>query len=324
MTDQNEQNSSIAKKQAEGGNLTHSQNQKTQKIDSGKDFDAKNSPKTTETTGHNWDEISEYNIPAPRWWLIVWVICIIWSFGYWFFYPTWPTPNGNSKGSLGWSKFSQLDEAQSEIAAKKSVFVEKISKMSLQEIREDKNLMDFALNAGSVAFRENCAACHGQGAAGAKGYPNLKDDDWLWGGKLEDIYQTLLYGIRSGHDKARSNQMPSFGLDKVLKKDEIKAVAEYVLSLSNKSNAKAETLQQGEVIFKANCVACHGNEGKGNQALGAPNLTDALWLYGDKQEDLFYTIYYARAGVMPFWQGRLSDETIKELTLYVHSLGGGE
>lgn len=276
--------------------------------------------KQPKTTGHEWDNISEYNIPAPRWWLIVWIICIIWSFGYWFFYPTWPTSAGNSKGSLNWSKFSQLAEAQDEIAAKKSVFVEKISKMSLQEIQKDKNLIDFALNAGAVAFRENCAACHGQGAAGAKGYPNLKDDDWLWGGKLEEIHQTLLYGIRSGHDKARSNQMPSFGLDKVLKKDEINAVADYVLSMSG----KAATNAKGEAIFKANCVACHGAEGKGNRQLGAPNLTDAIWLYGDKKEDVLYTIYYARAGVMPFWQGRLSDDTIKELTLYVHSLGGGE
>ncbi len=272
------------------------------------------------TTGHEWDEISEYNIPAPRWWLIVWVICIIWSFGYWIFYPTWPVKEGNTKGSLNWSKFSQLTEAQKEIEAKKSVFVEKISKLSLEEIKEDKPLMEFALNAGSVAFRENCAACHGQGAAGANGYPNLKDDDWLWGGKLEDIYQTLLYGIRSGHDKARNNQMPSFGLGKILKKNEINAVVEYVLSLSG----KAEINKQGEEIFKANCVACHGAAGLGNRELGAPNLTDQIWLYGEKKEDVFYTIYYARAGVMPYWKERLSDETIKELTLYVHSLGGGE
>jgi len=272
------------------------------------------------TTGHDWDGVSEYNVPAPRWWLIVWIICIIWAAIYWFFYPTWPTLSGNTKGSLNWTKFSELSSEQKIIEDKKIVYLEQMSKKSLEEILQDEKLMQFALNTGKSAFRENCSACHGQGAQGGKGYPNLNDDDWLWGGKLSDIYQTLLYGIRSGHDLARVNQMPSFGLDKVLKKDEINDTIEYVLSLSN----KAEFNPRGEAIFKANCVACHGNEGKGNQALGAPNLTDAIWLYGSDKKDIYYTIYYARAGVMPFWNNRLDDNTIKSLTLYVHSLGGGK
>jgi len=272
------------------------------------------------TTGHDWDGVSEYNVPAPRWWLIVWIICIIWAVIYWFFYPTWPTLSGNTKGSLNWTKFSELSSEQKIIEDKKIVYLEQMSKKSLEEIRQDEKLMQFALNTGKSAFRENCSACHGQGAQGYKGYPNLNDDDWLWGGKLSDIYQTLLYGIRSGHDSARVNQMPSFGLDKVLKKAEINDTIEYVLSLSN----KAEFNANGEAIFKANCVACHGNEGKGNQALGAPNLTDAIWLYGSDKKDIYYTIYYARAGVMPFWNNRLDDNTIKSLTLYVHSLGGGK
>jgi cytochrome c oxidase cbb3-type subunit 3 len=272
------------------------------------------------TTGHDWDGVSEYNVPAPRWWLIVWIVCIIWAVIYWFFYPTWPTLSGNTKGSLNWTKFSELSGEQKKIEEKKIVYLEQMSKKSLEEIRQDEKLMQFALNTGKSAFRENCSACHGQGAQGYKGYPNLNDDDWLWGGKLSDIYQTLLYGIRSGHDSARVNQMPSFGLDKVLKKAEINDTIEYVLSLSNKSEFNA----RGEAIFKANCVACHGNEGKGNQELGAPNLTDAIWLYGSDKKDIYYTIYYARAGVMPFWKNRLDDNTIKSLTLYVHSLGGGK
>jgi cytochrome c oxidase cbb3-type subunit 3 len=272
------------------------------------------------TTGHDWDGVSEYNVPAPRWWLIVWIVCIIWAVIYWFFYPTWPTLSGNTKGSLNWTKFSELSGEQKEIEAKKVVYLEQMSKKSLEEILQDEKLMQFALNTGKSAFRENCSACHGQGAQGAKGYPNLNDDDWLWGGKLSDIYQTLLYGIRSGHDSARVNQMPSFGLDKVLKKAEINDTIEYVLSLSNKSEFNA----RGEAIFKANCVACHGNEAKGNQALGAPNLTDAIWLYGSDKKDIYYTIYYARAGVMPFWKDRLDDNTIKSLSLYVYSLGGGK
>jgi cytochrome c oxidase cbb3-type subunit 3 len=274
----------------------------------------------TKTTGHSWDGISEYNIPAPRWWLIVWIICIIWSVGYWFFYPTWPTPSGNSKGSLNWSQQSQLAESQKEIDAKKSVHLEKISKLSFKDIKKDPELMEFALNGGRVAFKENCAACHGTGAAGSKGFPNLNDDDWLWGGKITDIYQTLKFGIRSSHDKTRFSQMPSFGLDKVLKKDEIDEIAEYVLSLSNKGKYSTN----GEKLFKANCAACHGQKAQGDRLVGAPNLADAIWLYGDKKEDLIFSIYYARAGVMPYWITRLDDNTIKQLTLYVHSLGGGE
>lgn len=276
----------------------------------------------TKTTGHDWDGISEYNIPAPRWWLIVWIICIIWSVIYWFFYPSWPILGGNSKGILRWTQESQLNESQKEIDEKRSVYLEKISKLDFKQIEQDQDLMNFALNGGRTSFKENCAACHGSGAQGAKGFPNLNDDDWLWGGKIEDIYTTLKYGIRATHEKTRSNQMPSFGLDKVLKQDEIEKVTNYVLSLSNPEDKKQN--QEGEKIFKANCIACHGVDGKGNRALGAPNLTDAIWLYGNSKEDVIFTIYYARNGVMPYWSDRLSDATIKQLALYVYSLGGGE
>ncbi len=281
--------------------------------------DKNKKPKEIKTTGHEWDGISEYNIPAPRWWLIVWIVSIIWAFGYWFFYPTWPTFSGNSKGSLNWSQQSQLADSQKEIDGKKNVYLEKFSKLSFEQIKQDPKLMEFALNGGKVAFKENCAACHGTGAAGSKGFPNLNDDDWLWGGKIEDIYQTLKYGIRSSHDKTRYSQMPSFGLDKVLKKDEIEAVANYVLSLSGKSEYDA----LGEKIFKANCASCHGVKGLGDKTVGAPNLADAIWLYGDKKEDVIFSVYYARAGVMPYWITRLDDNTIRQLSLYVHSLGGG-
>ncbi len=276
--------------------------------------------KKAETTGHEWDGISEYNIGAPRWWLIVWVICIIWSFIYWIFYPTWPVFGGNTKGTLNWTQQSQLKESQSEIDAIRSGYLEKITKLDLQEIQKDPNLMEFSLVGGRAAFKENCAACHGTGAQGSKGFPNLNDDDWLWGGKVEDIYQTLLYGIRSSHDKTRFSQMPSFGLDKILNHEEIENVAEYVMSLSDKSINNPK----GEAVFKANCVACHGNDGKGSRSVGAPNLTDSIWLYGGKKEDIVYTVTYSRAGVMPYWNGRLEDATIKQLALYVHSLGGGE
>jgi cytochrome c oxidase cbb3-type subunit 3 len=282
--------------------------------------DHKEQEKKPDVTGHEWDGISEYNVPAPRWWLIVFIICIIWSFGYWIFYPAWPTISGNSKGVFHWSKQSQLTKNEEELNAKKSVYLQKISQMNFAQIQQNPELMEFAINGGRAAFKENCAACHGSGAQGAKGFPNLNDDDWLWGGKIEDIYQTIRFGIRSAHEKTRSNQMPAFGMDKVLKRDEIEATVEYVLSLYG----KAEKNLVGEKIFKANCISCHGADGKGMRSMGAPNLTDAIWLYGGKKEDIFFTIYYARNGVMPYWVGRLDDNTIKQLALYVHSLGGGE
>ncbi|NBR95255.1 MAG: cytochrome-c oxidase, cbb3-type subunit III [Proteobacteria bacterium] len=287
-------------------------------INKNKQDNQKNKTKHS-TTGHSWDEISEYNIPTPRWWLIVWVICIIWALIYWFFYPAWPTISGNSKGSLNWSKFSQLQEAQKKVDEKKQQYLQQINSSSFSEIKQNQQLMQFVLNAGKSAFYENCSACHGRGHQGGFGYPNLNDDDWLWGGKVEDIYQTLLYGIRSGHEKARINQMPSFGLDGVLKSHEIKDVASFVRSLSGLE----KTNENGAKIFANNCVACHGAQGKGNQQLGAPNLTDKIWLYYSDANEVYKTIYYSRAGVMPFWQGRLDDNTIKILSIYIHSLGGG-
>lgn len=287
-------------------------------INKNKQDNQKNKTKHS-TTGHSWDEISEYNIPTPRWWLIVWVICIIWAFIYWFFYPAWPTISGNSKGSLNWSKFSQLQEAQKKVDEKKQQYLQQINSSSFSEIKQNQQLMQFVLNAGKSAFYENCSACHGRGHQGGFGYPNLNDDDWLWGGKVEDIYQTLLYGIRSGHEKARINQMPAFGFDGVLKSHEIKDVASFVRSLSGLE----KTNENGAKIFANNCVACHGAQGKGNQQLGAPNLTDKIWLYYSDANEVYKTIYYSRAGVMPFWQGRLDDNTIKILSIYIHSLGGG-
>ncbi len=281
----------------------------------------KNNKQQPSTTGHKWDDnISEYNVPAPRWWLIVWIVCIIWSFGYWYFYPTWPTGDGNSIGKLKWTQANQLEESQAKIDKIRAKYLKQIEGKSFKEILKDKYLLEFALVGGKAAFKENCAACHGTGAQGFKGYPNLNDDDWLWGGKIEDIYTTLLYGIRSGHEKARFNLMPAFGRDKILSKQQINDVTSYVLSLSSKDKFN----ENGKQIFVQNCVACHGKNGKGNQELGAPNLTDAIWLYGSKHEDVYETIYNSRYGVMPYWSDRLETAVIKQLAIYVYSLGGGQ
>lgn len=292
------------------------------KVTKNSETEVENKTETTiPTTGHKWDGISEYDIPAPRWWLIIWIICIVWSVIYWFFYPTWPTTSGHTKGLLNWTQKSELAESQKEIELRKNVHLGKFSKSSFDEILQDQQLTEFALNGGRAVFKENCAACHGTGASGSKGFPNLNDDDWLWGGKISDIYTTIKYGIRSDHEKARFSQMPSFGLDKILKKEEIKMVVEYAASLSKGS---AKNNSKGGKIFKENCASCHGIAGKGNRSVGAPNLSDAIWLYGDKKEDITHTVTYARSGVMPYWEGRLDEQTIRQLAVYVHSLGGGE
>jgi cytochrome c oxidase cbb3-type subunit III len=282
------------------------------------DYKEKDELSGVETTGHEWDGLKELNNPAPRWWLMVFLICCIWSVGYWIVYPAWPTLSGNTEGSLGWTSHKKLAAEQAEITARRGVFADKIKAHNLEEIQKDPELYAFAVAGGKTMFKENCAACHGTGAQGGHGYPNLNDDDWLWGGKLSDIYTTIKYGIRSTHDETRTSQMPTFS--ETLKADEIASVAEYVLSLSSKSEANVK----GKVLYAENCSACHGETGTGGRQFGAPNLTDAIWLYGNDKASIIQQISNPRHGVMPTWEARLPDETIKQLAIYVHSLGGGE
>lgn len=271
-----------------------------------------------ETTGHEWDGLKELNNPAPRWWLWVFFITVIWSIGYWVIYPAWPTLSGNTVGSAGWTSHKKLAAEQAEIAERRGEFAAKIKAHSLEEIQKDPELYAFAVAGGKTMFKENCAACHGTGAQGGRGYPNLNDDDWLWGGDLESIYHTLKVGVRSGHENERTSQMPAFG--ETLKKEEIGKVADHVLSLTG-GNGDSE---QGAAIFKQNCASCHGDTGHGGRPFGAPNLADAIWLYGGDKVSIMQQVTNPRHGVMPTWESRLPDETIKQLTIYVHSLGGGE
>lgn len=273
-----------------------------------------------ETTGHEWDGLKELNNPAPRWWLIVFLLCCIWAVGYWVVYPAWPTLSGNTKGSASWTQYKKLAAEQQVITDRRGVFVEKLEKASLDEIKSDPELYQFAVAGGRTMFQENCASCHGAGGQGGNGYPNLNDDDWIWGGSLDDIYTTLTNGVRSGHPDARGTAMPAFGKDGLLTPAEVKASAEYVLSLSTGKGGDAK----GAELYATNCAACHGEDGKGIREMGAPDLTDAIWLYGGDLTSIQRQINNPKLGVMPTWKERLPDVTIKQLVIYVHELGGGE
>jgi cytochrome c oxidase cbb3-type subunit 3 len=276
------------------------------------------------TTGHEWDGIKELNTPLPRWWILTFYATIVWAIGYWIVYPAWPLVTGYTTGLFHYSTRASVAVDLADLESLRGEKMKVLGTTALADIEKDPALLALARARGKTVFGDNCAPCHGSGAAGAKGYPNLNDDDWLWGGSLDQIAQTIQFGARSGHAKAREGQMLAFGRDGMLKKEEIVTVANYVRSLSGLSTARGFDAAAGKKIFAENCVSCHGEDGKGNQELGAPNLTDQIWLYGSDEATLVETITNGRAGVMPAWVGRLDPVTVKALTVYVHSLGGGK
>jgi cytochrome c oxidase cbb3-type subunit III len=276
------------------------------------------------TTGHQWDGIKELNTPLPRWWILTFYATIIWAIGYWVVYPAWPLMTSYTSGLLHYSTRASVADELARLETRRGEKMKVLGNASLADIENDPALLALARARGKTVFADNCAPCHGSGAAGAKGYPNLNDDEWLWGGSLDQITQTIQFGARSGNAKAHEGQMLAFGRDGVLKHEEIVTVANYVRSLSGLATAPGYDAAAGKKIFAENCVSCHGADGKGNQELGAPNLTDQIWLYGSEEATIIETITNGRAGVMPAWIGRLDPVTIKALTVYVHSLGGGK
>lgn len=271
------------------------------------------------TTGHEWDGIKELDNPMPRWWLWTFYATIFWALVYTIAYPAWPLATSATTGILNWSSRADLQAELVSAEAAKSDYIAAIEKASVEDILADDTLRQFAISAGAAAFKVNCVQCHGSGAAGSPGYPNLNDDEWLWGGSPEDIRATIAHGIRfAGDDETRVSEMPAFA--DILSRNEIDAVVKHVLALSS----GGDVADAGAEIFAQNCAACHGEAGKGNPELGAPDLTDAIWLYGSEPAEIAAQIRRPRHGVMPAWEARLGETAVKELTVYVHSLGGGE
>lgn len=277
-----------------------------------------------DTTGHSWDGIEEYNNPLPRWWLWTFYLTIFWGVLYTIAYPAWPLVNSATQGLLGQNnriavaeEIKRFEEANAPVEAK-------LVAADLTEISSDPDLVNYTQNAGGAIFRTWCAQCHGSGAAGAKGYPNLLDNDWLWGGTMEDIHFTISHGIRNNEDPdARYSEMPRFGADELLEPEQIDQVVQYVLQLSGQEH-DAGLAAAGATVYADNCSACHAEDGTGDRFQGAPNLTDAIWLYGGDAAALTETVTNARFGVMPAWSGRLSEADIRAVSAWVHSRGGGE
>ena len=277
-----------------------------------------------ETTGHEWDGIRELNTPLPRWWLMVLYACIVWSIGYWVVYPAWPSLSDYTKGVIDYNSRADLDGQIKDARAAQSQWLTAIADSPVEAIEGNAELLNFAMAGGRAAFNENCAPCHAVGGAGRPGFPVLADDEWLWGGTLADISKTLQHGIRVADDAdTRMTDMPRFGADGILERQQINDVSEFVLSLSGHAtdNAAAEA---GKQIYADNCAACHGPAGQGLREFGAPNLTDEIWLYGSDKAGIMAQIHNPKMGVMPAWSSRLDAARIKMLAVYVHSLGGGE
>lgn len=282
----------------------------------------------TQTTGHEWDGIKELNTPLPKWWLYTFYATIVWAFGYYVVYPSWPYITGDGwqvmQGTMEYSQRGAVETAVAENEARLAPYNDAILKASFAEILADSELTEVAFAGGASAFKDNCAGCHGTGAQGFDGFPNLNDDDWIWGGSIEDIHTTITHGIRWEENMdTRYSIMPSFGSDELLSKEELKDVTQYVLSIAGREH-EADMAERGAEVFEIQCSGCHGLDGKGDRTQGAPNLTDAIWVFGSEPRQIYETIYYARNSVMPAWNERLDAATIKKLAVYVHSLGGGE
>jgi cytochrome c oxidase cbb3-type subunit 3 len=281
-------------------------------------------PTGTETTGHEWDGIKELDTPLPRWWLWVWYGCIVWAIVYWLLMPAWPGINGYTHGLLGKSDRAGVARELSALEKVRGARLVQLRNASVEQIEADPKLQAYALQVGQSVFGDNCATCHGAGGGGGKGYPNLRDDVWLWGGSLGEIQHTIQVGVRSGHPQARGEtRMPAFGRDQMLTAEQIADLTEYVVALSGR---KADTAAVGRArqTFADQCAACHGPAGTGDRARGIPNLTDAEWLNGSGRDAISGQIFNGRNGVMPTWQARFSPETIKALAVYVHANSAGD
>jgi cytochrome c oxidase cbb3-type subunit 3 len=279
-----------------------------------------------DTTGHEWDGIKELNNPLPRWWLWTLYATIVWSVGYMIVYPALPGIASTTPGLWGWASRADLRSHLASVEQGRQAVNERIASMDINAILADEELRSFSVAAGASMFKVHCSQCHGAGAQGAVGFPNLNDDSWLWGGTPEQILHTIAHGVRdTTNPETRDSMMPAFGKDGLLTPEQIMQVANYVRQISGLEH-DAAAAAVGAQIFAENetCTSCHGANGEGNAEFGAPQLNDAIWLRGSETADIAAQIQNPRHGMMPGWQPRLGESGVKQLTAYVLSLGGGQ
>ncbi|WP_245450928.1 cytochrome-c oxidase, cbb3-type subunit III [Borborobacter arsenicus] len=275
------------------------------------------------TTGHEWNGIEELETPIPRVVIFFLVVTILFSIGYWIFMPAWPLGWTYTKGLLGIDQRTTVEQQVEQAKAERAVWMDQIEQMDFATIQADSALMGVVQEAGATLFGDNCAVCHGTRGTGGKGFPDLAAKAWLWGGDPEAIAETIRVGINSPHEETRTSQMLAFGRDGMLDRTQIDDVLAYVQSIgtaSEQAQPTPEAAARGSEIFAENCASCHGEDAKGMHDLGAPDLTDASWIYGGDLQTLHTTVYSGRQGHMPAWEGRLSAADRKILTLYVLAL----
>jgi cytochrome c oxidase cbb3-type subunit 3 len=284
-------------------------------------------PTGTQTVGHEWDGIEELDTPMPRWWLLTFYATIVFALVYVVLYPALPGLHGASKGLLGWNSRVLLKNEMAAATKARAATLNAIAATPIEQLAAKPALFEEAARGGEAAFKVHCVQCHGSGADGIRpgsGYPNLNDDDWLWGGDLKSLEYTITNGVRNPDvATTRTSLMPAFGKDGILSPAQVQDAVSFVRTIS-KAEKPSNASQRGSALFAANCAVCHGPEGRGNRTFGAPNLTDGIWLYGGSREAITQTVTNSRHGVMPAWGKQLDGATIKMLAVYVHSRGGGE
>jgi len=275
------------------------------------------------TTGHEWNGIEELETPIPRVVIFFLTVTTLFAIGYWILMPAWPLGVTYTKGLLGIDQRAVVTKQVEDAAATRAAWTGRIAGASLEDIAADPDLMNHVRETGRTLFIDNCAACHGTRGTGGPGFPNLAAKAWLWGGEPDTIAETIRIGINATNEETRVSQMMAFGRDGVLDDRQVRAVAAYVRSLSDLPMGASDKalVEDGKQVFADNCVACHGEDGHGSTDVGAPNLTDATWIYGSDAQTVYTTIYSGRQGHMPHWEGRLSPVDIKILALYVGTLG---
>lgn len=277
-----------------------------------------------ETTGHEWNGIKELDTPVPRGVLMFLIVTHLWAIVWWFLVPAWPLGTTYTRGLLWNDQHATVDAQVADGVQERALWTARLESDPYADILADEVLMQTVRDTGRQLFGDNCAACHGRDGRGRANYPDLTDSDWLWGGSPEAIEQTLRVGINTAHPDSRIGQMPAFGRDQILDRQQVRDVATFVYSLTNPDYSTPDTIEQitrGREDFAATCAACHGENAEGSLEFGAPNLADPYWVYGGSLADIIASVHGGRQGHMPTWDERLTTAEIRTLAAYVHDLG---